>query len=80
MNATVDNAGVETRREHHDVVVAVERRLHGIGETSPIAACLVDSHAHRAQSWEEHQQVVDQIPELAVVVALPIIEPRHTPS
>ena len=56
------------RGEHDDVVVAVEGRLHGVGKARPVAAGLVDSDAHRAQARKEHQQVVDKIAELAVVV------------
>lgn len=68
MDMTVDEAGVESCREHQDMVVTTEALFYDTRKAAGLFASLVDTDAHRLQSWQEEQQIVDQIAEPAIVV------------
>lgn len=69
MDTAIDDTRVKTRGEHDNVVVALESRLYGVSKLLTIASGLVDTHTDGPQPREEHQQVVDEIAELPVIMA-----------
>ena len=58
----------EACREHQHVVIALETRLHHCWEITTLTTRLVNGNADRSQSWEIHQQVIDQITETPIVM------------
>ena len=51
------------------MVVALESGLHHCGEVARLFTCLVDGNAEGGQSRKVHEQVVDEVFELSVILA-----------
>lgn len=66
---TVLLPAAQAGREHQHVMVGVESCLYHGGEIAALASGLVDGDADGSQSGQVHQQVVDKITEVAIIVA-----------
>ena len=51
------------------MVVAAESFLYHSGEVATLGAGLIDGDAHGSQSWQVHQQVIDEISEPTIIMS-----------
>ena len=68
-NHTIPLSRTESCREHQHVVITLETSLHHRREVAALTTRLVDGNTDGSQSWQVHQQIVDQITETPIIMA-----------
>ena len=67
----------QSGREHEHMVVASEASLHHCREVAALVSCLIDRNAHGRKSRKVHQQIVDEVSELTVIMSAYYSSERH---
>lgn len=61
-------AATQSGREHQNVVVGMESSFHHGRKVTTLFARLVDGDGDWSQSWQVHEQVVDKVSEVTIVL------------
>ena len=69
VNLTVNLARTDAGRIHQHVVVALKPCFNHSREVTALLSSLVDRDAKWSQTRQVHQEIIDQIPETAVIMA-----------